>query len=119
MPERPAPPTTAVAGSDEVAPLGGVGDAFVDLAGVVEPLQFERVLFEAVDPVEGGGAADRDEEVVVVDRPAVVEFDRALVDVDVGDARLDELGRRRLHLVDGDGDLRLDARGGDAAVDLV
>ena len=99
--------------------LAGHPNCLVDLAGVIEAFQRQRVFFEAVDPEEGGRAADRHEQVIVVDCLAVLQFECLIVGVDVGDAVADEVRRRRFDLVDRDRHLRFDLGVPDHAVGLV
>gem|GEM_PF-6743580 len=70
---------------------GQVFDFLVNLPGVVEALQGERVLAQAVDTEERGGAAQPEQEGVVVDVVAGVEFDRLALRIDTGDTVLREL----------------------------
>ena len=98
---------------------GGAGDGVVDVQGVVQRLERVCVLLQPLDTEEGGLRTDRDEEVVVVDGRCVVQFDDALLGVDVGDRRLHEVGLSRLDVADGDSHLLLDGRVTDTAVRFV
>jgi len=98
---------------------GGRRDLFVDVQRVVEALERLGVLFETGDTVVGRLAPHRDQRVVVVDCPPVVEFDLAVVDVEAGDLAFDELRRGGFDLLNRNRDLVLDRRIPNHAVGLV
>ena len=95
---------------------GGVLDGVVDFERVVETLQRERVLAQAVDTEEGGLGAEGDEHVVVIDRRPVREFDRSLVGVERIYTLVDEPRRGSLQRLAVEGDLVAHRRVADDAV---
>jgi hypothetical protein len=86
----------ARAAHDDVAValvLGGVGavDEVEDLVGVAELLEFRGVLGQSGDAVEVRDAAQADDQGVVREDAAVLEFDFLVVQVDGFDLRLFEV----------------------------